>query len=725
MISKKYFYIRLMAIMYSIPLILFAITSITHVAHAGVSGDCWFPAGGPVNEGGNCTVQGSTSYGDYGTNDLLPGRTGAGDDIAIPLSVTTGPDRKQKFINFIVDYYNSGGDHKKVGAAFIMQYMREGKPHNFPSAAERDDWVNLMSQSNVSVERESITVGRTTYYDNNKDNAFIGDHVAVTRVVLAIKQDGVSLGYIETGCGNMVPGFNHIKRQSATITLGSSISAATVYTGDNVTFRQTATTSDLDRVGNDKFTYNVNGQSATSGTKNLSPAGQKVSPNSLVTTSFPSANKYCRGIIVTAKPGYAVVNGDGGERCVNVIQKGQYTIGLTGVENYEKGSGDRTVTGTLSANPLPCDKSKPNGTIVSTVSWQLTANGITQSQTSGIPNCSGAISNASLSNTIAQATLDSMNPGAPVNYSYQATGITGIPSKGPLPPFTDNSFRVYEVPYTTFKGHDIYAAGSGSGNLPAPNNSIPSGSIFFNSASGNRGSRDQYASIANHATNVITTAVERLIAPIPISASSTGGLSARWPTGKAPSSAWSTITTNGSLPQTVTGTTSTLPATSGYYTATTPTISGTGIPNTGRKITVKSSGNITINDNIQLSSIPTAYNKDNSVILLISDGDINISPNVTRIDAILIAKGKINTCSGPSRANWHQASPAGCRNPLVVNGAMGASFINFGRSIGTRYLNNGAAEEIKYPEYLNFATPYLRDYSTNSSNAIFNAPPLL
>lgn len=75
-------------------------------------------------------------------------------------------------------------------------------------------------------------------------------------------------------------------------------------------------------------------------------------------------------------------------------------------------------------------------------------------------------------------------------------------------------------------------------------------------------------------------------------------------------------------------------------------------------------GDLNINSNIEYSNaVATIANLPNLAIFV--EGDIVIDPSVTRIDAMLISGGKIDTCkdSGDKSANK-------CEKQLTINGAI-------------------------------------------------------
>jgi len=163
-----------------------------------VSGDCYFKKGDPVESSSGC---GEDGLGDYGTNDVLTGRSTSGKGWAIdPDKVNT----KAKFIDFIIDRYH-GGDHNKIGASYLIQKMRgEKRLASLPSGSEVQDWKNRVNASDVTIKfYQKRTVGATTWYDNDKKNIFLGAHPDVSRRVIEIYQRGDLRAVIEMECGNM------------------------------------------------------------------------------------------------------------------------------------------------------------------------------------------------------------------------------------------------------------------------------------------------------------------------------------------------------------------------------------------------------------------------------------------------------------------------------------------------------------------------------------------
>lgn len=79
-------------------------------------------------------------------------------------------------------------------------------------------------------------------------------------------------------------------------------------------------------------------------------------------------------------------------------------------------------------------------------------------------------------------------------------------------------------------------------------------------------------------------------------------------------------------------------------------------------------GTVTINQNMTYQNTPYAYGQFPRIVV-VADGDIIINPNVTQLDGIYIAKGKVYTC-GSTNAATNVRRGAACDNNLTVNGAL-------------------------------------------------------
>ena len=93
-----------------------------------------------------------------------------------------------------------------------------------------------------------------------------------------------------------------------------------------------------------------------------------------------------------------------------------------------------------------------------------------------------------------------------------------------------------------------------------------------------------------------------------------------------------------------------------------------------------SSGNLTINSNIiDNSTYNTLGSLKDSQTLIIANGNININPNVTRIDAWIVSGGTINTCDGYTTTNLTSED---CKNQLQIKGPVLARDIVLPRTYG-------------------------------------------
>lgn len=128
------------------------------------------------------------------------------------------------------------------------------------------------------------------------------------------------------------------------------------------------------------------------------------------------------------------------------------------------------------------------------------------------------------------------------------------------------------------------------------------------------------------------------------------------------------------------------------------------------KVTIIVNGDLNINQNITYSPTTGINNpKDMPGLGIIVKGNIYIAPGVTRVDAILYAGGKIDTCGN----NMNSQS---CTNNLVVNGAMiGKQGFRFGRSYANT--SNSPAELIQATPELWLYPPLGMDLKTSSGTS--------
>ncbi len=97
---------------------------------------------------------------------------------------------------------------------------------------------------------------------------------------------------------------------------------------------------------------------------------------------------------------------------------------------------------------------------------------------------------------------------------------------------------------------------------------------------------------------------------------------------------------------------------------TTELTANTGATITGRA-TLWIEGNLIIKSNIQYSEAPVGNFTNLPNLAIFVEGNIIIDPSVTRIDAMLISSGKIDTCSESADESANK-----CNNQLLINGSV-------------------------------------------------------
>lgn len=139
----------------------------------------------------------------------------------------------------------------------------------------------------------------------------------------------------------------------------------------------------------------------------------------------------------------------------------------------------------------------------------------------------------------------------------------------------------------------------------------------------------------------------------------------------------------------------------GYFTdlARTATLSDTNIPNgvydiggtigtglarlgetRGGSVILRSSGTLTIDRNIEVNNDGLTNANQITQVVIVAD-NININPNVTRIDAWLVTEngGFVNTCTGSGQLT----ADGPCKEQLVVNGAVYTDNLKLRRTAGS------------------------------------------
>ena len=180
---------------------------------------------------------------------------------------------------------------------------------------------------------------------------------------------------------------------------------------------------------------------------------------------------------------------------------------------------------------------------------------------------------------------------------------------------------------------------------------------------------------------------------------------------------------------------------SGSYTASSTSTNyfslGANTLSAGKQISIYVNGNVSINGNITYTA--TGWTNIASIpnLRIVATGDIYISPDVTQLDGVYIAKGSIYDCSyteqNSTKATFgsllnkgkyvNGIAPANspCLSQLTVNGSLIAKTVNFQRTSGN--INTGLpAETINYgPE--DWLAPNIVNNGT--VNAIQQLSPVL
>jgi hypothetical protein len=126
-----------------------------------------------------------------------------------------------------------------------------------------------------------------------------------------------------------------------------------------------------------------------------------------------------------------------------------------------------------------------------------------------------------------------------------------------------------------------------------------------------------------------------------------------------------------------------------------------------------SKNSITINKNV---TIPETYISANQIpqVIIYTEGDINIAGNVTRIDAILVAGGKINTCAEYDSVKGTDNEYI-CHNQLRINGATLANTLELNRLYGASV----GSYSVEPAEIIN-QSPAQRIWSTANQDRVIN-----
>lgn len=109
--------------------------------------------------------------------------------------------------------------------------------------------------------------------------------------------------------------------------------------------------------------------------------------------------------------------------------------------------------------------------------------------------------------------------------------------------------------------------------------------------------------------------------------------------------------------------------------------SSSGSTNYNKRLTLLVDGNVEILRNIMFKGSYTS-NADIPSLIIIASGNINIGPNVDRLDGIFLSYGTINTCDNGGDPLAASGNADDCDRPLLINGALMAQKLEFRRTNG-------------------------------------------
>lgn len=133
----------------------------------------------------------------------------------------------------------------------------------------------------------------------------------------------------------------------------------------------------------------------------------------------------------------------------------------------------------------------------------------------------------------------------------------------------------------------------------------------------------------------------------------------------------------------------------------------------GARLALYVNGNATISGNITYQNSSVGYSTIESMphLMIVVNGNLSIAPGVTRVDATIMASGRVLTCS---TGTW-DGCRGGASSPLVINGIVTANSIRPFRLIGTASL--GAPTETP-------GSSTLGDAFVISPESILSLPPM-
>lgn len=749
------------------------LTQVMFVGSASAkTGNCFFPGGaGPsglnitVGSGGTCSVPGN---GLYGTNDVLTGRTGPGGR-AIPGNV----NNKNSFKNHILNRFNNGNSHDKIGSAFIIQEMRPGGSHAWPSAADVATWTSLMDDSSVTFSRNNKSVGRTSYFDTQHNNPFYTSHTTVTRDVITIRQGDRVVAEIETECGNMVAGNSGFTLPEWNLDANSSVSSNVARPGQKIDFLHTVINRGPDDM-DDPLTFQVRWSNSGSpleapsagqrgavirtcnrpgGLDNGAPPVNCHVTNFTIPTSATTGQKYCQFIRYGRENRRAGATTDNAKICVTVhkpiaacdasmfptsADAGTNFVGKLGVR---VGLGGTPLTGPHSIN--------------------YTIRG-------PLPGASTNINRTENTNPTADIAIPNIAPGSyAVSWRYSGGTALGpntvtIPSPGP-PPVSECrlTLEVQAKPYVSVLGGDIKVGGGFSyiykpASTPANPNPAPQTKASSSTYEGNLFAYNTSVPNYKGAGTQLAAIVHGVIEEFTSRNFQTAGLPTALTFANTTGATW-----GGDFVDLHEINNYWAPVDRGEAMASGPSPIGpmtlTDASGIGEKRTMYVDGDVTINGNIVYAKSDGGWSSVAMVpnFRIIARGNIYIQPNVEQLDGTYIAlprivaatgdinpnTGRIYTCAiGAGVPNTDQLLNQ-CNRRLVINGAFIAKQVKLLRTINAignaepcistyaeadcRARTSRAAEIFNYSPDVWMSAPSHSISGSRKFDAITSLPPVL
>lgn len=232
-----------------------------------------------------------------------------GASLALPTAINT----KAEFINFVMCKLSRGNQQERVGAQFIIQTMRGGSDHGYPSGSDITDWQNRVNNPDVTIDWGGSGTFRSyelnSYYQgtgsgtNPIDDAFFEDHDSSNYVIRFIYSGQVRY-MIRRACANPVgelpglpsnPAFN-MSGTSRVSALGiPEAQNISVPSGTSVTFRHRLTSNAAMTQTIDWTTHTQAGTQVGSGNAGTFAAGQtKLVGQQTFPAVGPPGSQVCR-----------------------------------------------------------------------------------------------------------------------------------------------------------------------------------------------------------------------------------------------------------------------------------------------------------------------------------------------------------------------------------------------------------------------------------------------